>query len=59
MMDELRDGILVRLSMDGSILNVKLLQIVQDGRKYHGVPHLLDIGTCGPHNLHESFKTGI
>ena len=40
-------------------MNVKLLQVVQDDRKDKGLPHLLDIGTCGLHSLHGSFKTGI
>ena len=34
----------------------KFLQVVQDDKKDKGLPHLLDIGTCG---LHGSFKTGI
>ena len=39
--------------MDGSSVNVKLLQVVQDDRKKNkGLPHLLDIGTCGLQTLH-------
>ena len=49
MMDELREGKLVQLSMNGPSVKVKLLQVVQDDRKYKGLPHLLDIGTCGVH----------
>ena len=59
MMDELSEDKLVQLSMDGPSVNVKLLQVVQDDRKDKGLPHLLDIGTCGLHSLHGSFKTGI
>ena len=58
-MEELSEDKLVQLSMDGPSVNVKLLQVVQDGRKDKGLPHLLDIGTCGVHTLHGSFKTGI
>ena len=60
MRDQLRKDKLVQLSMDGSSVNVKLLQGVQDDRKDKGLPYLLDIGTCGQHTLHgSSFKTGI
>ena len=40
-------------------MNVKLLQVVQDDRKDKGLPHVLDIGTCGLHTVHGSFQTGI
>ena len=40
-------------------MNVKLLQVVQDDRKDKGLPYLLDIGPCGLHTLHGSFKMGI
>ena len=40
-------------------MNIKLLQVVQDDRKDRGLPHVLDIGSCGLHTLHGSFKTGI
>ena len=59
MMDELSEDKLVQLSMDGSSMNAKLLQVVQDDRKDKGLPHLVDIETCGLHTLHGSFKTGI
>ena len=59
MMDELSDDTLVQLSMDGPSVNIKLLQVVQDDRKDKGLPHLLDIGTCGLHILYGSFKMGI
>ena len=49
MMDELSEDKLVQLSMNGPSMNVKLLQVVQGDRKYKGLPHLLDIGTCGLH----------
>ena len=58
-MEESSEDKLVQLSMDGPSVNVKLLQVVQDVRKDKGLPHLLDIGTCGVHTLHGSFKTGI
>ena len=45
--------------MDGPSVNVKLRQVVQDYRKDKGLPHLLDVGTCGLHTLHGSCKTGI
>ena len=59
MVDESSEDELVQLSMDGPSGNIKLLQVVQDGRKDKGLPHLLDIGTLGLHTLHGSFKTGI
>ena len=40
-------------------MNVKVLQIFQDDRKDKELPHLLDIGTCGLHSIHGSFKMGI
>ena len=58
-MDELSEDKLVQLSMDGPSVNVKLVQVVQDDRKDKGLPHLLDIGTCGLHSLHGLFKTRI
>ena len=58
-MDQLSEDKLVQLSMDGPRVNIKLLQVVQDDRKDKELPHLLDIGTCGLHTLHGSFKTDI
>ena len=58
MMDELNEDKFVQLSMDGVSVNVEL-QSVQDHRKDTGLPHLLDIRTCGLHTLHRSFKIGI
>ena len=52
MVGELSEDKLVQFSMDGPIVNVKLLQVVQDDRKDKGLPHLLDIGTYGLHTLH-------
>ena len=59
MMDELSEDKLVQFFMDGPSVNVKLRQVVQDYRKDKGLPHLLDVGTCGLHTLHGSCKTGI
>ena len=59
MMDGLSEDRLVQLSMDGPSVNFKLLQVVQGDRKDKGLPHELDIGTCGLHTLHGSFKVGI
>ena len=59
MMHELSEDKLVQLSMDGLSVNIKVLQVVQDGRKDKGLPQLLDIGTCGPQTLHGSYKMGI
>ena len=59
MMDELSDSKLVQLSMDGPSVNVKLLQDVEYDRKYKFLPFLLDIGTCGLHTLHRTFKTPL
>ena len=59
MMDGLSEDKLVQLSMDGSSVSFKLLQVVQGDRKDKGLPHELDIGTCGLHTLHGSFKVGI
>ena len=58
MMDELNEDKFVQIFMDGVSVNVNL-QIVQDHRKGKGLPHLLDIRTCGLHTLHRSFKIGI
>ena len=59
MMDELSEDKLIQLSINGPSVNIKVLQVVQDDRKDKGLPHLLDIGTCGLHTFHGSFKTGI
>ena len=59
MVDKLSENKLAQLSMGKPSMNVKLLQVVQDDRKDKGLLHLLDIGTCGLHTLHVSFKMGI
>ena len=45
--------------MDGPSVKIKLLQVVQDDRKDKGLPHLLDIGTCGLHTLMDNLKQAL
>ncbi|XP_063245001.1 uncharacterized protein LOC134546246 [Bacillus rossius redtenbacheri] len=51
---------IIQLSMDGPNVNFKVLRLLQqDSRSDPESPQLLDIGSCGLHTVHNSFKTGI
>ena len=44
--------------MDGPSINLKFLQKVQDDRVENEQPALIDIGSCGLHTVHGTFKCG-
>ena len=50
---------LVQISSDGPNVNLKFLQIIKDRREELDHLPLIDIGTCGLHTVHGSFKTGL
>ena len=49
---------LIQISMDGPSTNWKFYNLVVDDRKEKGLPQLINIGSCGLHVIHGSFKTG-
>ena len=56
--DEMADRKLLQVSMDEPSVDLKFLKILQDDRMEKGLSQLLDIGSCGLHILHGTFKTG-
>lgn len=54
-MDELCEGKLFQLSMDGLSVNVKF-QVVQDGRKKKELQQTLVLGGCGLHTFMDLLK---
>ena len=44
--------------MDGPIVNLKLLKMIQTERSENKQHQLIGIGSCGLHTIHNSFKTG-
>ena len=50
---------LVQISSDDPNVNLKFLQIIKDHREELDHLRLIDIGTCGLHTVHGSFKTGL
>ena len=50
---------LVQISSDGPNVNLKSLQIIKDHREELNHLPQIDIGTCGLHTVHVSFKTGL
>ena len=50
---------LVQISLDGPNVNLKFLQIIKDRQEELDHLPLTDIGTCGLHTVHGSFKTGL
>ena len=63
MTDEMFEGKLVQLSMDGPAVNLKFLAELQKDRKEKGLPQLINIRSCGLHTGHlklvEKKVTGI
>ena len=44
--------------MGGPNVNLKFLQMIQTERSENEQRQLIDIGSCGLHTIHNSFKTG-
>ena len=49
---------LIQVGMDGPDVNIKLLKMIQAERSENEQHQLIDIGSCGPHTIHNAFKTG-
>ena len=45
--------------MDGPSVNLKFHRDVQSNREEHGIPKLIDIGSCSLHIIHDAFKAGV
>ena len=50
---------LLQISSDGPNVNLKFLRLMDVKRSELDAPPLTDIGTCGLHTIHGSFKTGM
>ncbi|XP_070404065.1 uncharacterized protein [Nothobranchius furzeri] len=51
---------LLSISMDGPNVNLKFLNdFQQEHAELHGGRQLINVGSCGLHTLHNSFKTGF
>lgn len=52
---------LVQILMDGPAVNIRMLDDLKKGisEKYPDNPTLLDLDSCGLHNVHCSYKTGM
>ena len=49
----------LQISMDEPSVNLKFSQKVQDHREANEQPQLVDIGSCGLHTIHNTFKAGM
>jgi len=49
----------IQISSDGPNVNLKFLELVNEGRCTAELPTLLNIGTCGLHTVHGSLKAGV
>ena len=49
----------IQISSDGPNVNLKFLELVNEGRCTSELPTLLNIGTCGLHTVHGSLKAGV
>ena len=49
---------LMQLSMDGPNVNLKLLRLLQQNIKDQTGKNMVDVGSCGLHILHNSFRAG-
>lgn len=57
-LDNFNMGNIVQLSMDGPAVNWKVYENLQKDIKTKYDHHILNIGTCGLHVLHNAFKAG-
>ena len=55
---DLNPNKLIQIGMDGPNVNLKLLKMIQTERSENEQHQLIDIGSCGLHTIHNSFKTG-
>ena len=49
---------LIQSGMDGLNVNIKLLKMIQAEWSENKQHQLIDIGSCGLHTIHNTFKTG-
>ena len=49
---------LIQSGMDGPNVNIKLLKMIQAEWSENEQHQLIDIGSCGLHTIHNTFKTG-
>ena len=49
---------MIQVSSDGPNVNLSFLSILEEKRKDENLSVLLDLGTCGLHTVHNSFKHG-
>ena len=50
---------LIQLSVDGPSTNSCVLQLLNDDSEEKGYPQIINIGSCGLHVMHGTFKAGI
>ena len=53
------DKKIIQVSSDGPNVNHKFLNLMRENRKENSLPELLEIGICGLHIVHGSFKYGL
>ena len=49
---------MAQVSMDGPIVNVKFLKVLQKQWEENNLCQLIDIGTCNLHKVHGAFQAG-
>ena len=54
----LEEDKVIQVSMDGPNVNKSFLSSIMEKRKEEGQKDLIDLGTCGLHIIHNSFKHG-
>ena len=57
-LSEIEPNKLLQVSSDGPNVNLAFLNILNRFRQDKEQPHLVNIGTCGLHTLHNAFKNG-
>ena len=55
---EIEPNKLLQMSSDGPNVNLACLDILNRFREDNEQPHLVNIGTCRLHTLHDTFKSG-
>ena len=49
---------MIQVSSDGSHVNMKFLEMLEEKQREDNLPQLIDHGTCDLHTVHNSFKHG-
>ena len=55
---DLNPNKLIQIGMDDPNVNLKLLKTIQTERSENEQHQVIDLGSCGLHTIHNSFKTG-